>query len=77
MSIGDKENWLRLERRGFYTVRWIDWDFDYNDQLAKKYMKFKGEYYDVGTIAKIKGYDIKPILEGKEIDSNFNNDLEV
>lgn len=36
-------------------MRWIDWDFDYNDQLAKKYMKFKGEYYDVGTIAKIKG----------------------
>ena len=34
---------------------WIDWDFDYNDQLAKKYMKFNGEYYDVGTIAKIKG----------------------
>lgn len=34
---------------------WIDWDFDYNDQLAKKYMKYKGEYYDVGTIAKIKG----------------------
>lgn len=34
---------------------WIDWDFDYNDQLARKYMKFKGEYYDVGTIAKIKG----------------------
>ena len=34
---------------------WIDWDFDYNDQLAKKYMKFKGEYYDVGTIARIKG----------------------
>jgi hypothetical protein len=34
---------------------WIDWDFDYNDQLAKKYMKFKGEYYDVGTICKIKG----------------------
>lgn len=34
---------------------WIDWDFDYNDQLAKKYMKFKGEYYDVGTICKVKG----------------------
>lgn len=34
---------------------WIDWDFDYDDKLAKKYMKFKGEYYDVGTIAKIKG----------------------
>ena len=34
---------------------WIDYNFDYNDQLAKKYMKFNGEYYDVGTIAKIKG----------------------
>lgn len=34
---------------------WIDRNFDYNDQLAKKYMKFKGEYYDVGTIARIKG----------------------
>jgi hypothetical protein len=34
---------------------WIDWDFDYNDQLADKYMKYKGEYYDVGTICKIKG----------------------
>lgn len=34
---------------------WIDHNFDYNDQLARKYMKFNGEYYDVGTIAKIKG----------------------
>lgn len=34
---------------------WIDRNFDYNDQLAKRYMKFKGEYYDIGTIAKIKG----------------------
>lgn len=34
---------------------WIDRNFDYNDQLAMKYMKFNGEYYDVGTIAKIKG----------------------
>ncbi len=34
---------------------WIDRNFDYNDQLAKKYMKYKGEYYDVGTICKIKG----------------------
>lgn len=33
---------------------WFDKDFDYNDQLARKYMKFKGEYYDVGTICKIK-----------------------
>ena len=34
---------------------WIDWDFDYSDQLARRYMKYKGEYYDVGTICKIKG----------------------
>ena len=34
---------------------WIDRNFNYNDQLARKYMKFKGEYYDIGTIAKIKG----------------------
>lgn len=34
---------------------WLDKNFDYNDQLAYKYMKFKGEYYDVGTICKIKG----------------------
>ncbi len=36
-------------------MQWIDFNFDYNDQLAKKYMKFNGEYYDVGTIARIKG----------------------
>lgn len=35
---------------------WIDWDFDYGDQLARKYMKYKGEYYDVGTIVLIKGF---------------------
>lgn len=34
---------------------WIDFNFDYDDKLARKYMKFNGEYYDVGTIAKIKG----------------------
>lgn len=34
---------------------WIDRNFDYSDQLARKYMKYKGEYYDVGTICKIKG----------------------
>ena len=33
---------------------WTDWDFDYTDQLARKYMKFRGTYYDVGTICKIK-----------------------
>jgi hypothetical protein len=36
-------------------VIWIDYDFDYGDPLAEKYMKFRGKYYDVGTIAKIKG----------------------
>ena len=34
---------------------WIDRNFDYNDELAHKYMKYKGKYYDVGTICKIKG----------------------
>lgn len=34
---------------------WTDWEFDYTDQLTRKYMKFKGVYYDVGTICKIKG----------------------
>ena len=34
---------------------WTDWDFDYTDQLTHKYMKFRGVYYDVGTICKIKG----------------------
>ena len=35
---------------------WIDKNFDYSDQLAYKYMKYNGEYYDVGTICKIKGH---------------------
>ena len=34
---------------------WYDPNFDYDDKLAYKYMKFNGEYYDVGTIAQIKG----------------------
>ena len=34
---------------------WIDWNFDYSDQFARTYMKYKGEYYDVGTVCKIKG----------------------
>lgn len=34
---------------------WTDFDFDYNDQLAKQYMKYKGDYYDVGTKVKMKG----------------------
>ena len=34
---------------------WIDYDFDQNDQLARKYLKYQGKYYDVGTIVKIKG----------------------
>lgn len=36
---------------------WVDKEFDYNDQLARKYMKYKGKYYDIGTICKIKGMD--------------------
>ena len=38
-----------------HVMIWIDWDFDYSDELARQYMKYKGEYYDVGTICKIKG----------------------
>ena len=34
---------------------WSDKDFDYNDQLARVYMKYKGKYYDKGTIVKIRG----------------------
>ena len=34
---------------------WTDWEFDYTDQLTRKFMKFRGVYYDVGTICKIKG----------------------
>ena len=35
---------------------WIDKDFDYNDQLAKKYLKYHDEYYDKGTVLKIQGH---------------------
>lgn len=34
---------------------WQDFEFDYNDQLARKFMKYKGQYYDVGTKVMIKG----------------------
>ena len=34
---------------------WTDYNFDYGDQLARRYMKYKGEYYDVGTVCKIEG----------------------
>lgn len=38
----------------------IDRDFDFNDQLAQKYLKYKNEYYDIGTKLKIKtDYGIK------------------
>jgi hypothetical protein len=55
---------------------WIDWDFDYNDQLAKKYMKFKGEYYDKGTICKIKGRHGEPKLvrfKGWHLNNAYQN----
>lgn len=34
---------------------WIDHEFDRNDMLARKYMKYNGKYYDKGTVVKIKG----------------------
>ena len=55
---------LIISLRTFYNK----YALEYNNLLKK---------FPCSTIAKIKGYDIKPILEGKEIDSNFNNDLEV
>jgi hypothetical protein len=62
-NFGGKEKYLkREERRVLHVMVWIDWDFDYSDQLTRKYMKYKGEYYDVGTICKIKGRDGKPKL---------------
>ena len=29
-------------------------DFDWGDQLARKYLKYHGQYYDIGTKVKIK-----------------------
>jgi hypothetical protein len=34
---------------------WIDYDFDYGDQLARIYMKYQGVYYDKGTIVRLRG----------------------
>lgn len=34
---------------------WVDFDFDYSDELARKYMKYQGKYYDKGTKVKLKG----------------------
>ena len=36
-------------------MSWYDPNFDWSDQLTRKYMKYQGKYYDVGTICKIKG----------------------
>lgn len=33
----------------------FDPEFDRNDMLARKYMKYNGKYYDKGTVVKIKG----------------------
>lgn len=44
---------------------WLaDPNFDWGDQLAKKYMKYHGKYYDVGTKVRIKS-------EGKIIEATF------
>lgn len=34
---------------------WFNPNFDQNDQLARVYMKYQGQYYDKGTKVKIKG----------------------
>jgi hypothetical protein len=57
MSFGDKENSPRQRKRmEVFAMLWLDFDFDYNDQLARKYIKYKGEYYDIGTVVLIKGF---------------------
>ena len=35
---------------------YVDNDFDRNNPLAKKYLLYKGIYYDVGTKVKIRGF---------------------
>jgi hypothetical protein len=55
-SIGDRENLPKQERRvEVVVVLWLDFEFDMNDQLARVYMKYQGQYYDKGTKVKIKG----------------------
>jgi hypothetical protein len=56
MNIGDRENSQRQRKRvGVVAVLWVDFEFDQNDQLARVYMKYQGQYYDKGTRVKIKG----------------------
>lgn len=50
---------------------WIDKDFDYNDQLARVYMKYKGQYYDKGTIVKIRG--VLGVVKAEFIGWTYNN----
>lgn len=57
-------------------MSWIDWDFDYGDQLAKKYMKFREEYYDIGTICKIKGREGPVLVKFLGWDHNYKGKFE-
>ena len=62
---------------------------DYEDNelhiisLRTFYNKYTLEYNNLikkipfNLVAKLKGYKIKTLLEGREIDDSFNNDLEV
>ena len=51
----------------------LDPNFDWNDQLAREYLKFRGQYYDVGTKVKI----INGAKKGKiEIEYYGGTDLE-
>ena len=51
--------------------------------LRTFYNKYTLEYNNLikkipfNLVAKLKGYKIKTLLEGREIDDSFNNDLEV
>ena len=35
---------------------YFDNNYDWNDPLAKKYLLYKGVYYDIGTKVKIRGF---------------------
>ena len=58
------------------NMLWTDWNFDYGDELAKKYMKFRGEYYDVGTICKIKGRNGPVLVRFLGWDYNYKGNFE-
>ena len=79
-----EDNQKNRELKSFREI--ID-DYEENElhiiSLRTYYNKYTLEYnnmikkFPYNIVAKFKKYKIRPILEGKELSSNFNNDLEV